>query len=184
MPVHRRDRPHRARSESRIGPLGGTSNGAAPAGGGAPRGAYAVLGLVAGGGGIFVLLFDVLRDVSKQFSLGWLWIAFFSLSTVLMFVEFFRHWRRTLRPMSAAILVIGSVVAAIDLGGLMVHRLFLVWGWGPLLALAAVGLLTSYWLQRHNPGKATRSSRGKPMICAVENGTPNEPESAPDETRT
>ncbi len=141
----------------------------------APRGAYAVLGLLFYGAGLLVVLLDALRSAAARLSLSWLWIACFSLGTLLMLVEFSRHWRRTLRPMSAALMAIGLVLAAIDLGGLMIRRLFLLWGWGSLFALAAAGFLTSHWLQRHHPADpANRSPRRKPLICATGNSTSNQ----------
>jgi len=148
--VARRDQPAEARATS------------------APRGAYAVLGLVVWGVGVLVVLLDALGPFGEPVSLDWLWLSFFGLGALLVLAEFLRHWRRTLRPMSVAFLVVGAIAAAIDLGGLMIRRLFLVWGWGPLIALAGCGLLLSRWIRRRHPDAA----RSAPAICSVH--TPGE----------
>ncbi len=134
----------------------------------APRGAYAVLGVVVWGAGALVVLIDLMKPFGNDLSLSWLWIALFSLGALLMVVEFFRHWRRTLKPMSAALLIVGGVIAAIDLGGLSIRRTFFACVWAPLLGLAAVGYLLWRLLEKRHPSRTARRRPSKPLIDSMD----------------
>ena len=151
METKNRDRPPQPEDEAR-----------------APRGAYAVLGVVIWGAGALVVLIDLMKQFGSNLSLSWLWIALFSLGALLMVVEFFRHWRQTLKPMSAALLIAGGVIAAIDLGGLSIRRTFFACIWAPLLGLAAAGYLLWRILERRHPSRATRRRPSKPLIDSMD----------------
>jgi len=57
----------------------------------APRGAFAVLGVVVWEAGALVVLLDLLKPFGDNLSLSWLWIALFSVGEILILGEFFRH---------------------------------------------------------------------------------------------
>ncbi len=134
----------------------------------APRGAFAVLGVVVWGAGALVVLIDLMKPCGSTLSLSWLWLALFSVGAILILGEFFRHWRQTLRPMSAALFIAGGAIAAIDLGGLAIRRTYFACIWGPLLGLAVAGYLLASWLEKRYPGRLTRLESNALLISSID----------------